>query len=142
MRTSKTTQLQAWGIALLRTATGIVFVGSGVQNLFLHSSSQSPDPTVIVGSSVEIVCGAPLAIGLLTRWVGVPLALLMLADILVMHPPSGYFAGDEGFEHAFLRLVASAAVVVAGQGKVALDNVLALRRGRKHARRRFGEELD
>jgi putative oxidoreductase len=142
MRISKTTQLQAWGIALLRTATGIVFLGAGVQKLFLHSSSQSPDPTVIVGSSVEIVCGAALAVGLLTRWVGVPLALLMLADILVMHPPSGFFAGDEGFEHAFLRLAASTAIVVAGPGKVALDNVLAFRRGRKHARLRFREELD
>ena len=132
MQSAKSTKLQAWGITLLRIATGIVFLGAAVQNLFLHSSSQLPDPTVIVGSSVELVCAAALIAGLLTRWVCIPLVLLMLADILVMHPPSGYFAGDEGFEHAFLRLVASAAVVVAGPGKVALDNVLALRRGRKH----------
>ena len=137
MRTGKTAQLQAWGITLLRTATGIVFLGAGVQNLF-HSLSQLPGPTVIVGSTVELVCGAALVVGLLTRWVCIPLALLMLADILVMHPPSGYFAGDEGFEHAFLRLAASAAIVLAGPGKVALDNVLAIRRGRKQVREMSG----
>ena len=133
MRTGKTARLQAWGITLLRMATGIVFLGAGVQNLFLHGSGQPPDPTVIVGSSVELFCGAALMVGMFTRWVCIPLALLMLADILVMHPPSGYFAGDEGFEHALLRLGASAAIALAGPGKAALDNVLASRRGRKQA---------
>jgi putative oxidoreductase len=105
-----------------------------VQNLFnVHSSGQLPDPAVIVGSSVELVCGAALVAGLLTRWVCIPLALLMLVDILVMHPPGGIFVGDEGFEHAFLRLAASAAIGLAGPGKVALDNMLAIRKGRKHA---------
>jgi putative oxidoreductase len=134
MRTVKTTQLQAWGITLLRIATGIVFLGDAAQNLFMvHGSGQLPDPAVIVGSSVELVCGAALVAGLLTRWVCIPLALLMLADILVMHPPGGIFVGDEGFEDAFLRLAASAAIGLAGPGKVALDNMLAIRRGRKHA---------
>jgi putative oxidoreductase len=135
MQISKTTQSVAWGITLLRIATGIVFLGAGVQNLlqnlFLHGFSQLPDSTVIVGSLVELFCGAALVVGLLTRWACIPLALLMLADILVMHPPSSFLVGDEGVEHAFLRLSASATLVLAGPGKVALDNVVTIRRGSK-----------
>jgi uncharacterized membrane protein YphA (DoxX/SURF4 family) len=134
MRTGKTAQLQAWGIAILRTATGIVFLGDGVNNLLLPDLSRLSGPMVMVGSSVELICGVALVVGLLTRFVCIPLALLMLADILVIHPPSGFFAGDEGFAHAFLRLAASVALVFAGPGKVALDNVLAIQtiqRGRK-----------
>src|SRR5215213_8423057 len=95
--TSKTTRLRAWGITLLRVVTGVLFVGAAVQNLFLQESSQLPGPIVIVGALVELLCGAALVIGLLTRWVSMPLALLMLADILLIHPPSEFFVGDGGF---------------------------------------------
>src|SRR3954447_13042893 len=102
----KAGQLQAWGITLLRVVTGIVFLGAGVQNLLsgvqnlLQGFDQPPLPSLIVVASslVEVLCGAALLVGLLTRWVCIPLALLMLADILVIHPPSGIFFGDEGFE--------------------------------------------
>jgi putative oxidoreductase len=132
MHTSKTTQSQqAWGITLLRVTTGTVFLGAGVQKLFIQGASQLPGPIVTVGSLVEVLCGAALVVGLLTRWVSVPLALLMLADILVIHPPSEFGVGDEGFERAVCRLAASATLALAGPGKVALDNVLAHRRRSK-----------
>ena len=131
MKTSQTTQLQAWGITLLRLVAGILFLGAGAQNLFLQGFSQPSGSIVVAISLVEFVCGAALLIGLLTRWVSIPLALLMLADILVNHPPRGFFVGDAGFEHALLRLAASAALALAGPGKVALDNILAIRRGPK-----------
>ena len=131
MQASKTTRLRAWGITLLRLVTGIVFLGAGVHNLFLEASSPLPGPIVIVGSLVELLCGAALVVGLLTRWVSIALALLMLADILAIHPPSSFFTGDEGFEHALLRLAAGAALALAGPGGVALDNMLAMRRGPK-----------
>jgi putative oxidoreductase len=132
------TQLQAWGITLLRVGTGIVFLEAAgqkleVQNLFLQHFIQLPGPIFIVGSLVELFCGAALVVGLLTRWIFIPLALLMLADILVIHLPSGFFAADEKFEHAFLRLVASAALALARPGKMALDNMIAIRRGPKQA---------
>ncbi len=141
MQTSNTTQLQARGITLLRVVTGIVFLIPGVQHLFLQdishlqnnfqNVSQLPGPIVIVGALVELLCGAALVVGLLTRWVCMPLALLVLMDILVFHPPSGFFEEDNGFEHALLRLAASAALALAGPGKVALDNMPAIRRGPK-----------
>jgi putative oxidoreductase len=72
-----------------------------------------------------------LVVGLLTHWVFISLALLMLADILVIHLPNGFFVADEKFEYAFLRPVARAALALAGPGKMALDNTNAIRRGPK-----------
>jgi putative oxidoreductase len=131
MQTTKTTQLQAWGITLLRAVTGIIFLGAGVQNFFLQDSSELPRLIVVVGSLVELTCGAALVVGLFTRWVSMALALLMLANILAIHPPSGFLVGDAGFEHALLRLAANAALALAGPGKAALDNMVASRSGPK-----------
>jgi putative oxidoreductase len=70
-------------------------------------------------------------IGLLTRWASVLLALLMLANVLVVHPPYELFEQDYGDEYALLRLAASVALTLTGSGKVALDNIRAIRRGPK-----------
>ena len=49
-------------------------------------------PIIVVGSLVEIICGAALVVRLLTRWVSIPLAILMLADIGVFYPPYELFS--------------------------------------------------
>jgi putative oxidoreductase len=129
MQTSKRTHLQAWGITLVRVVTGILFLRAGVNNLFFEGSSELPGLIIMVGSVVELLCGAALVVGLLTRWVCIPLALLMVADILTFHPPVGFFLGGEAFQNAFIRLANSVGLALAGPGKVALDNLLAIRRG-------------
>jgi putative oxidoreductase len=138
--TRKTTRLhhsatrsQGWAIAILRMVTGYLFVASGVHKLFINdiqSGSSLPVPIVVVGSLGELVCGAALIVGLLTRWVSIPLAILMLADIVVLHPPQGFFVQDYPYEYASLRLAACAALALAGSDKVALDNILGIRRSR------------
>src|SRR5215210_4395558 len=132
--TRKTTQLQGWGIALLRVVTGYLFLASGVHKLFIDDLFQ-PDssfavPIIVVSSLGELLFGAALIVGLLTRWASIPLAILMRADIVVFHPPCGFFAQDHGFEYASLRLAACITLALVGSDKVALDNVLAVRRRR------------
>src|SRR5215211_7544845 len=129
MQPASTAQLQAWGITLLRVVMGIVFLGAGLQKLHLPEATQLPGPILTGGSLVELLCGAALVVGLFTRWVSVPLALLMLADIVVFHPPYGFVEDDNGFEYALLRLAVIVTLALSGPGKVALDNVLAIRRG-------------
>jgi putative oxidoreductase len=70
-------------------------------------------------------------IGLLTRWASVLLALLMLANVLVIHPPYELLEQAYGNEYALIRLAASVSLVLSGPGKVALDNFLAIRRSPK-----------
>jgi putative oxidoreductase len=133
MQGSKITQLQGWGITVLRIVTGIIFLLAGGHKLFVTGFGEPGSLLlvlfVVAGSLVELLCGAALVVGLFTRWVSVPLALLMLADIVVFHPPYDFVEEDKGFEYALLRLAAIVTLALSGPGKVALDNVLASRRG-------------
>src|SRR5215210_7671037 len=122
----KTTQLQGWGIAILRVLTGYLFLAAGVHKLFYEGfeglgplSSSSYVPIVVASSLGELVFGAALIIGLLTRWVSIPLAILMLADIAVFHPPYDLLVQDTGYEYALLRLGACFTLAMSGSGKVA-----------------------
>ena len=130
-----TTQLQGLGIAILRVMAGYLFLVSGAYKLYIQDpykiNDVLPASVNVVLATGELLCGAALVVGLLTRWASVSLALLMLADVLVFHPPQRFFEQDHGYEYALLRLAASVALVVAGPGKLALDNILTLRRRSK-----------
>ena len=90
----KTTQLQGWGIAFLRVVAGYLFLVSGVHKLFIDPTALGDVVPVAIGVALslgELLCGAALVVGLLTRWASALLALLMLANILVVHPPYDFF---------------------------------------------------
>ena len=121
------TQLQCWGIAVLRVLAGHLFLAAGVHKVF-YDDLGSLGSLLSLG---ELLLGAALIVGLFTRWVCIPLALLMLANILLIHPPYYIFDQNPEYEYALLRLAACITLVLTGSGKMALDNVLAIRRGRK-----------
>ena len=122
----------------MRVVTGIVFLISGGHKLFstdtdLYTLAEKlgelpvPFPLLVAttASVVIFLCGAGLVLGLFTRLVSIPLAVFMVVDILLFHPPSaGFFVEDNGYEYALLRLAACVALVVAGGGKAALRSVL------------------
>lgn len=134
-------RLQGWGLTILRVATGVVFLISGGYKLFgtgtdLYTLAEKlgelPVPlpllAVTAGVLVMFLCGAALVLGVLTRLVSVPLAVYMVVDMMLFHPPSGIFVEDAGFEYALLRLAACVALVVAGGGKAALSSVISRKR--------------
>src|SRR5919112_5326620 len=101
----ETTRLQGWGIAVLRIVAGYLFLASGADKVFIRAPPDdlggSLGVTIFLALSWgELLCGEALVVGLLTRWVSVLLALLMLADVLVVHPPSELFEQDHGYEYA------------------------------------------
>ena len=123
-------------MTILRVVTGMVFLMSGGHKLFgAGLSAVAGDlgklqvpltlPVAMAVTLVEFLCGAALVLGLFTRWVSIPLAAVMVADILLFHLPSGLFVDDTGYEHALLRLSACVALVLAGPGKAALSGLLA-----------------
>ena len=138
MPANKMNRWQRWGITVLRVTTGAVFLMHGGQKLFVdgfsevagHLGGPFPLPAAIVVSLVEPLCAAALVLGLFTRMVCVPLAIGMLVDILVFHPPSGFFVDNPGYQLALLRLAASVTLMLTGAGNVALDNLRAWRKRR------------
>ena len=131
----KATQLRGWGIAILRVVTGYLFLAAGAHKLFLEDLGQTgstlPVSIVVVGSIGQLLCGTALIVGLFTRLASIPLAILMLADIVVVHPPYGFFEQDTRYEYASLRLAACVALALTGSDKVALDNILNVQRRSK-----------
>jgi putative oxidoreductase len=115
---------------------GYLFLVSGVEKVFSDTptpfgiSISLPLPISVALMLTEILGGVALILGLLTRWVSVPLAFLMLTDLLVVHPPNTLLE-DQEYGYALIRLAASVTLVLTGSGKVALDDVLGIRRGPK-----------
>lgn len=78
-------------LAVLRTLVGLLFVAAGIFQLIAFGTAIAnfaryglpvPGVVVVLVSAVEIVCGALLAVGALTRPVGLLLATLMVGVTL------------------------------------------------------------
>ncbi len=141
MEPSNLTTLRHWGITVLRVVMGIIFLMHGVQKLVIGGVSSvaeflfqlgMPLPLLIAVAAtlLELLGGAALVLGLFTRWVCIALAAGMLIDVLVIHHPYEFFLESDAYEYALLRLSASVALVLAGPGGAALDNILARRKKR------------
>jgi putative oxidoreductase len=125
------------GLLLLRVATGLVFFMHGWQKLIDQgiSATQSgfdmmgaplPDVTAVIVTFVELIGGAFLIAGALTRIVGVLLAIDMAGAFFIVHVENGFFASNGGFELVLLLGLAALSLVIAGPGRYSVDAMLGL----------------
>lgn len=83
---------------------------------------------VIIGESLGSL---GLIVGFLTRFAAAAFIMIMLGAIVTVHWPHGFFMNwsgqqqGEGFEYHLLAIAMSAALVVIGGGKWAVDSVIA-----------------
>lgn len=137
METNKLTQLQGWGITILRVIVGIVFLVHGSQKLFVFGFSgvagflsqigiPAPGVSAVIVTAVEFLGGLALIFGLFTRWAAFLLVINMLVAILAVHLKGGFFLPN-GYEYALTMLAANAGLALTGAGAAALDNVIAKR---------------
>jgi len=120
------------GLAILRVAVAAVFINHGRQKLFVYgfagvtgafTQMGVPFPGVmgpLIGL-LEFFGGIALAVGFLTRLLGVAFALDMLGAILLVQLKKGF----SGYEFEFLLLGASAALFLTGAGRFSVDAFLA-----------------
>ncbi|WP_459588353.1 DoxX family protein [Corynebacterium camporealensis] len=98
---------------------------SGTAENFAGMGVPLPEVSAVIAASVELGGGILLIIGLLTRIVGVLVALVMLgAGIFAEHFSAGVFASDGGWELVGVIAAAGLAFAAAGAGTISVDKVL------------------
>ncbi len=125
------------GLLVLRLAPAIVFGVHGYLKLlggefdrtvalFMTVNIPAPESTAWIVGTTELVGGALLAVGLLTRVAGGLLAVDMAVAILKVRWPQGFIGAAE-FE--FVLLLTCLALVGTGAGRFSLDTRKRVARG-------------
>ena len=128
---------QSWAITVLRVVVGAVFLAHGIQKFFmfgLHGVAGMfgsigvplPAVTSAMVALVELVGGAALILGFLTRWAAALNGFDMLVAVLLVHLKNGFF-NPMGVEFPLTLLAACIALVMLGPGAASVDGALAKR---------------
>jgi putative oxidoreductase len=117
---------------LARVAIGVVFVGTGwgklhnldkITGFFAELGIPAPGFNAVLASSAELVCGALILVGLLTRLASLPLIVVMAVAILTAKRGEiGGLSDLLGFVET-LYIVLLAWLATAGPGPLSLDRV-------------------
>lgn len=136
--------LNTLGLTALRIVVGFIFAAHGWQKFFEWTIEGTQAGFVDMGipmaevsaplvATLELVGGIALMLGILTRPVAVLLTINMLVALLLVHLPYGIFVENNGVELVLLLGTASAALALAGPGRVSLDQPIFARRDSKLA---------
>lgn len=117
-------------LLLVRVGLGVVFVFHGYQKL------QNMDQTIgffaTLGFSsflayatawTELVGGILFIGGFLVRYTGIALSIVMTVAVFAVHFKNGFSLQNGGYEFAFVLLLGSLALAVAGAGRYSLAHL-------------------
>lgn len=75
---------------------------------------------------LELVGGAMLALGLLTRLVAIQVVGFMAVAAFYVHWPNGYLWGNGGFEYPLFWGLVALAITLRGGGRLSLDRAIGI----------------
>jgi putative oxidoreductase len=127
-------------LLVLRLGTGVIIAAHGYQKLFMFGiggttqffagvGAPLPEITAPLVAILEFAGGIALILGVLTRLVALALAIDMLAALVIVHLPNGFFLPD-GIEFVLALLTAFATLALTGAGAYSVDEAVAARRVR------------
>ena len=120
---------------LIRLMVGVVFLSEGIQKFLLPAirgagrfekiGLTSPEFLGTFVGTFEIVCGALILIGLLTRLASIPTLIIMLVAIVTTKTEvlanDGFWAMMHGSRTDWAMLMGSLFLIFKGSGKFSLD---------------------
>jgi putative oxidoreductase len=128
--------MRAYAVTALRIVTGFLFFQHGYPKLFgsLPGSGEDEGPAeflsiIWVSGVLEVVGGALILLGLLTRPVAFILAGEMAVAYFWRHAPRGFWPGSNNGELAALYCFVFLYLCAAGGGEWSVDAWLRRRRG-------------
>ena len=85
-----------------------------------------PFPTLnaYMAASAEAAGVILLTLGFLTRFISIPLIVIMIVAIFMVHLPHGFSAGDNGFEIPLYYMLFLFIFLTNGAGKFSLDRII------------------
>jgi uncharacterized membrane protein YphA (DoxX/SURF4 family) len=124
-------------VVLVRLMVGAVFLSEGIQKFlfpadvgagrFAKIGIPSPDVVAPIVGSVEIICGALILIGLLTRLAAVPLIVIMLTAIYTTKIPlllnDGFWKMAHEARTDWSMLLGSIFLLIVGAGCWSVDAI-------------------
>lgn len=128
-----------WITVPLRLTLGIIFIAHGLQKVFGYWGGPGLStwigrdaplglrPAVFwlgAAAFAELVGGALVLLGLLTRVGAFGIACVMLVAMISVHWPRGFFAGTGGIEFTLALLGMALALLIAGGGRASIDERL------------------
>lgn len=134
------TTLTAAGLTILRVVTGLIFVAhgwqkyseftiAGTQESFAGMGVPMASLAAPVVATLELVGGAALIVGVLTRIFAALLSLNMLGALILVHAAAGFYVTNGGYEFVLLLGAAALGIALVGPGRFSLDHTLFTRRG-------------
>ena len=128
---------QHWGLTVLRVVVGAVFLAHGAQKVFVYGfhgvagafagmGIPVPAVTSALVAVVELLGGAALIAGFLTRWAAILNGFDMLVAIMLVHIKKGFF-NPGGVEFPLTLLAACLVLAVVGPGAGSVDGAMAKR---------------
>lgn len=126
---------------LLRLMVGAVFLSEGIQKFLFSDKLGSgrfrkiglPEPEFLGGfvGTFEIMCGALILLGLLTRLAAVPLLIIMLVALTTtkseVYSNEGFWAMLRGSRTDWAMLLGSIFLIIRGGGRWSTDRLITLK---------------
>ncbi|WGD37442.1 DoxX family protein [Lysinibacter sp. HNR] len=132
---TRTAQNLAVASTILRLTFGFIFFAhgwqkyfeftiAGTQGSFTEMGIPAADIAAIAVATLELVGGAALILGVLTRLFALLLTLSMLGALFMVHAPSGIFVQDGGYEFVLTLAAGALAIALVGSGPLSIDRLL------------------
>ena len=124
---------------VLRVGLGLALMPHGAQKLFgwfggygLEGTGQwmasiGLQPGLLMAAlagAAEFFGGLALLLGLLTRPAAALTAFTMLIAVFSVHIGNGFFMANNGYEYAFVLLVAALSLLISGGGRYSVDGLI------------------
>ena len=124
----------SWGLLGLRLATGAIFIAHGLPKFGIGGGGglegtaawlggmglPLPMLMAILVASSEVIGGAMLIIGFMTRFAAATQVIAMLVAMFMVHWSNG-FTATGGYQWALLMAAAAFALMIDGAGKFSID---------------------